>query len=54
MARRAEQLILSIEEVMDNYYSDRSVEWQESEKGAEFQEKQELLEEILTLVQALT
>ncbi len=54
MAKRVEQWVTTIQQEMDNYYSDRSEVWQESEKGAEFQEKLELLDEILTLVQALT
>ena len=48
--------ISKYEEIVDrreNIYYDRTYEWQESEKGQDYEEKTELLQEILSQMQEL-
>lgn len=44
---QAEQALRQVHEQMQDYYDDRSEEWQESEKADEFTERTEAVEELV-------
>jgi hypothetical protein len=48
--RQIETLTSQIQSEMESYYDDRSEQWQESDRGTDFQEKLEGLTEILDAV----
>ena len=43
----AQQLISTVQQEMDDYYDSRSEQWQESERGEEFQERKQAVENAL-------
>ena len=54
MIRQACAQLETITVEMDSYYEERSESWKESERGENFSERLESMEEILSLIQGLT
>jgi len=53
MIRQAGTLLETITVEMEAYYEERSESWQDSERGENFTERLELIEEIVTLIRDL-
>ena len=53
LIQTAADLLKSLEAEMETYRDERSETWQESEKGEEFQERLDRVEEALTCVEAI-
>ena len=53
MIRQAGALLETITVEMDAYYEERTESWKESERGENFTERLESIEEILTLIRDL-
>ena len=54
MILQAHSLLGSITQEMDTYYEERSEEWQTSDRGEQFAERKESVEQIAAQIEDLT